>query len=891
MEKLHNNNELYKSLIDFWLSEENTMFIVIGSDVGELPNQLSKYPVPGGTEYLIVEDDEVYDSAKKRCFTKANEGITFSKFSDWKAAALEINIHHYIYTNNVQVLKSFSAINNTDNKYQEISLEIVNELKYLTKKYQSEINTELFYKQTLFNTLDNIRPASELINTARGTAIVLGAAPSLDVLMPWIKGNQHRVTIIAASRIYPQLKENGINADIYVSVDPKPANYEQSKPMLGDSDSIFIHSHHVSSQLISQFDGISFYMGHIFPWETKENIKNIYPSAPTVAHSALNLAVNMGFKQVLLAGVDLCFSSKEKTHSQKENRQAHWTREIYEVDTYSGKTAFTTYDFKMGIEMLEEQVKQYHSRIINLSSDAAVIEGIEYSEAPDLPSEKDKLESFKKIGVADRQDHLVRVEKEFLSAKKEYRKLLKLCKEALDLNQPPSKIQSREKYIASQKKIDRIESKINNKFSGHIQILRSLAAKELVLLLKKNDGRKITDEENYEWLNKYYQGYLNSCKKIIDVITEAQSLLKNRLLEFSDSSKISGMVEKWDTSQYLGRSCFIVQREDFNGFPRELTDLLCQQCDYFKSSVNLNRSFERLFKRLSFVRLENIDKSIKEEIDEYIETIKSGGIENENARLFFHAIKKQSNNEQDEARKFYSKIFENVDINSNTAAHFFENYYKSVFSHFSELDINSSLENITLVKRSINNTELADGFANFILNRFDLQLKQIFQRFLRPNILKEVKSNCENKDSDLNSIILSNFNKVFPGEGEYPFFKLLLEGIYYQTSNKFDDARTIYTHILDNLLPNGAENKSDFSNPDLEDTLLQMLTLSESQETVNIYYLLNEISTSYSLDLANALHSTGEIENSAWYYSEYLKSNPGDKAVLQKLEAILKEIA
>ncbi|MDX1314486.1 MAG: hypothetical protein R3356_03205, partial [Eudoraea sp.] len=74
--------------------------------------------------------------------------------------------------------------------------------------------------------------------------------------------------------------------------------------------------------------------------------------------------------------------------------------------------------------------------------------------------------------------------------------------------------------------------------------------------------------------------------------------------------------------------------------------------------------------------------------------------------------------------------------------------------------------------------------------------------------------------------------------------------------------------------------------PELKATLLQMLSLSSPTETVNIYYLLNEISKEYSLPLAEVLETLGETDQALHFYEEYHKLNPRNLNVLSKLHAL-----
>jgi len=108
----------------------------------------------------------------------------------------------------------------------------------------------------------------------------------------------------------------------------------------------------------------------------------------------------------------------------------------------------------------------------------------------------------------------------------------------------------------------------------------------------------------------------------------------------------------------------------------------------------------------------------------------------------------------------------------------------------------------------------------------------------------------------------------------------------FQLENKYENASMMYSQILEELLPNGIENSQNLNHPELKATLLQMLSLSSPTETVNIYYLLNEISKEYSLPLAEVLETLGETDQALHFYEEYHKLNPRNLNVLSKLHAL-----
>ena len=432
------HSQFHDIFIDNFLSNENTLYLVIGTDSGEIPQKLLNIEIPDGTRYLFIEPDNIYKNISQRHSLVAHEKISITPLSEWFEAATKLDIAHYLYANNVKLIRSVTSINENETEYNAAQTEISDSVEKYHKELKESTLQLDFHRTTLLNTVDNILEASFLQGKGKGTALVVGAGPSLDKFSEWIKENQSRLTIIAASRLYPLLKSMGIRPTILVSVDPFPYNYEQSKALLEDTSIPLFHSNHVSPKLISQHTGNRYYMGYRFPWKTDNNKENIISAPPTVVHSAIHLAISSGFEQIILAGVDLCNSPTGKTHANAEVNEGY-LRNTHSVETYSGKRAEAFFSFTLGIKKLEEQAKLYSGKIYNLNVDAAKVDGISFNASPKLPENKQPIVFNQKISRDQIHQHLLMVQKEFKKAEKKYLQIQEQSQKALQLNLDPRK--------------------------------------------------------------------------------------------------------------------------------------------------------------------------------------------------------------------------------------------------------------------------------------------------------------------------------------------------------------------------------------------------------------------------------------------------------------------
>lgn len=225
------------------------------------------------------------------------------------------------------------------------------------------------------------------------TAIVLGAAPSLEEVLPWLHQHQEKLVIFAVARLAKRLKDEGITPDFWVASDPTDASLSHAESIEWFQDkSVLISQYYTAPKLLDRWHGTVLYWGPSWPYLSKDFIQeqNVEIEGGTVANLAVVSALGLGCKTVYLAGFDFCFESHGQTHlpGSMESSQEVGYQRTDKLLNYQGQWCETTPEFKDAVEALPQQLQTLTQRyglpsdfsLFNLNSQAAKIEGVEVVE-------------------------------------------------------------------------------------------------------------------------------------------------------------------------------------------------------------------------------------------------------------------------------------------------------------------------------------------------------------------------------------------------------------------------------------------------------------------------------------------------------------------------------
>ncbi len=536
--------------------------IIIGTDSGLLPKYLDLLPIKEKTRFLFIEPEIIYDAIQNLNSVDFDQEITITTPDKWEKIAYKMKLEEYIFSDNVSLFTSLAAAEGHIEDYSELYEEIREKIFAINYEVLSKTATQSFLRENLLNLADNIIPATKLKNIAKGKAIILGAGPSLTDHLEWIQKNQKKITIIAVSRICDLLLKNNITPDYVVSVDPDIANYNQSKALIKFDKSIFINSHHVNHKLLSQFCGLKFYRGNLFSWSSPLNEDNVDTIGPTVSHSALATAIEMGFSEIYLAGIDLCYLKSGDTHSDGQSADNLKTDDAF-VETYSGDKLQTSHDFYIGINNLSKLSQLSQSPIFNLSPLAAKADGIDFCDHyPELPKKKWQLDKSKFTAINNSKQRIEKLIAEVEKNRIITRKIKKLCKKALDYNHQWRNFTNQQDIESKKIKMDLIEKKLlSPKFKSITDLAKQIAGQSYLRLSNLASKERTKDHER-EWLEAYYHSIHDGADLINNFIDSSLRVLQTRIKETNIQKHYNAILMEWKENEIEGRSCIYKDKKD-----------------------------------------------------------------------------------------------------------------------------------------------------------------------------------------------------------------------------------------------------------------------------------------------------------------------------------------
>mgnify|MGYP003957980953 FL=1 len=300
---------------DSILLKKERLYIIVGSDSSQIPQYLLKKGIPAESEYLFIETDELY-SPIKEVFPKHPQ-LHLCRERDWKQKSEELGFPLHIQCQSATLVRSSGASHNYHKEYPPLFEAINQHYQSASAEVSANSNPFHFYKVGFTNLAENRYNISTLEDQFKGkTAILVGAAPSLDQHTEWIQQNQKHLYIFTVSRLAEKLHNLGIIPDFIVTVDPLIDSFYLGKEAIKfEEKSILIHSYHANPQFVSQWGGEQLFTGFRYPWKTAQNDDGSEQTGSTVSNAALDSAITMGFSQILLAGIDFCFNNKGYTHA------------------------------------------------------------------------------------------------------------------------------------------------------------------------------------------------------------------------------------------------------------------------------------------------------------------------------------------------------------------------------------------------------------------------------------------------------------------------------------------------------------------------------------------------------------------------------------------------
>lgn len=275
------------------------------------------------------------------------------------------------------------------------------------------LNT-LIYRgpQWQFNTLRNLPRllTNPGINALAGQfpekpALVIGAGPSLNEIIPLLRKIAHGFVLIATGTALRPLRAAGIRPDLVVTMD---ASVKTDPQFQTHCDDLYLACSSIAHPpALRKFRGLfstQLSANPIDQWLISRNVnKGMLAAMGTVTTSAIDLAVKMGCAPIISIGFDLSFKDDGTTHANGTmyHGQRHNPGHLVRVPGNFQQDVLTTTQFQCYITLIEQYVKAHPKcSFLNATTTGAQIKGMRVI-APDILTTlaADDLLAFEKISV------------------------------------------------------------------------------------------------------------------------------------------------------------------------------------------------------------------------------------------------------------------------------------------------------------------------------------------------------------------------------------------------------------------------------------------------------------------------------------------------------------
>lgn len=413
---------VFQQYLHDYLKEPNVLYVILGSDSGLLPIYVREQFADNGSHFIFIEEEAVFNwlqteypvllpepanidtnnpmwslpQAEATDTTNALIYVVKDPF-EWETIAQCKRFDSFILRQKIFFVKSLSVADRPERPLsQSVSFY---ESQFGRFRIDHNIGQHRFFMQAGLQTvMDMIYPLKRIKGCYTGkTFVLLGGAPSLPLIFPWLRAHRESVVVIAANRIAGRLAMEAITPDFFVAVDPQPEVLDYSQKIFDfQDDSILISSNHLAPNVMSQWAGASFYMHtrFMFTHVPEQERGNISSSGPTVMNSSLMVAAYLGAETIILSGVDMCFDPSGNSHESSSIESSvgrYLRRSDARVMTYAGIEAETDIQMFAAGEALKEQVKWIQqiapdTRVINVNPYATQIDVIEQCSPEALPA-------------------------------------------------------------------------------------------------------------------------------------------------------------------------------------------------------------------------------------------------------------------------------------------------------------------------------------------------------------------------------------------------------------------------------------------------------------------------------------------------------------------------
>ena len=549
------------------LFKENTLYTIVGTDSGLLIKHILARGLPTGSRYVFVEPHEILPIIQEE-LPSLDERVAICTPDEWARYAGDFALHEYAYLDSAEIVQSLAVVDANLSLYRSAWLQVEAEFRQSIWQFSAQFGTKIFVEKEIENIAENRCPAKLLQGRFKGhTAILLAGGPSLDDMLPWVVRNRSHLLVFAVSRISRRLLQAGVHPDIIVSVDPHDVSFDVSREMLELSQHcILVHANHVLPRLLGQWNGRTLYMGKRYPWKKTESKENLVAVGPTVGNTALAVATEMGFKEIVLAGLDLCYSREGYSYASGSNERDNApvvSGATQLVTTNSGATAETINGYFQAIRVFEQQARVAATRgcrLVNPAPGAARISGVEFMPLEEIRLPSQPIDAAKRLRELLPEDTLQARLADYQSALSilrkfthEVDKVKQLSAEGLACNAKLHGTGGGRPDFKFKLRMDRIERVLDRRLKHASTLAKIFGMSQFIKTLRPQDNSDWSDEQVAQLGRMYYEAYEHGASALLKVLRTAERRLQSRVDEENASGHLEPLAEQWRRDLQPGR--------------------------------------------------------------------------------------------------------------------------------------------------------------------------------------------------------------------------------------------------------------------------------------------------------------------------------------------------
>lgn len=570
------SEDVFSPYYQRYLEEEEAVYIIVGTDSGLLKSYLETKRKHTFSHFVFIELSDVVDALNFEI--DSYESIAEEEKKTWlfneefKFGQLNRAFGHYVIRRKIHLVKSLAVMDaEQGSPYAKLWEQCEVGFSHFMRSEINSQSAKVFEEQRILNLSHNLIPAIELDNKLAGRdALILGGGPTLDDSMEWIRDNQDKFIIFAAARIAKLMEKEGILVDFFVTVDPFPWSFDNSKSLLTHSDySILVHSFHAQHRLISQWNGLSCYLGQRFGWFEEEDKRNFDAPGPTVTNTALHIATTLGAKRCFLSGTDFCFA-KGKTHESSSEEAKHKDTVAHHgkamLEDNAGNMTETGDDFYSAKLAMENMIKYYlvqkpELEFISLGLQSAKMENVTYQDCYEITLDKeakgDVVEEIKIDLTLTPEEKSVLLEQSLTNLKKQNKRFKKLKEQSSDGLKVSDKVyDSQDEIVEKQaKKVSKLQKKVNNLIGQDGNFLTSYKATLFSDAFKPiEDEQAMTNDQVVDQLKAYFNGINAVSDAMLALTKQGLDRLQLSVDELSEKIPPSKLFDRWQQWGEFGRA-------------------------------------------------------------------------------------------------------------------------------------------------------------------------------------------------------------------------------------------------------------------------------------------------------------------------------------------------